>query len=127
MVAITSFYAGVLTILFIGLSAQVILYRRKHRIAYGDADTPRFTAMVQAQGNFAEYVPLGLILLGLAELNGAGAILLHMIGLPLLAGRVMHGLGLAFVPRQMRWRVWGMMATATSLAIGACAALLLAL
>ena len=77
MVAITSLYAGVLTILFIGLSAQVIL--------------------------------------------------LHMIGLPLLAGRVMHGLGLAFVPRQMRWRVWGMMATATSLAIGACAALLLAL
>ncbi len=119
MLPITSVYAGLLALLLLVLAVRIIMYRRKNRIAYGNADKPRFTAMISAQSNFAEYAPIGLILLAVAELNGTDAAWLHTIGVMLLMGRMMHGLGLSFHPRQMLWRTWGMMLTLTAILLGA--------
>jgi uncharacterized protein len=77
------------------------------------------TARVRAQGNFAEYAPLGLILLAIAELQGTGAIWLHLCGILLLAGRMLHGVNFSFGLRQPALRIGGMVLTLLALGLGA--------
>ncbi len=54
------------------------------------------TRAIRAQGNFAEYVPLSLILLAFFEAGGGGAILVNAFGLAVLAGRVLHAYGVFY-------------------------------
>jgi len=51
-------------------------------------------AAIRAHGNFAEYVPLTLLLMALCELAGVGALWLHVGGLALLVGRILHAIGI---------------------------------
>lgn len=111
MVTVTSFYAGLLALLFVVLSARVIRSRRSQRVSLGDGENADLQARIRAQGNCAEYTPLGLLLLALAELQGAPALALHVLGLALLAGRCLHGYGLSQTPQNMRARVLGMALT----------------
>lgn len=60
-------------------------------------------------GNAVEYIPIGLILLVLLEMNGTPNWTLHICGLLLMAGRLMHYYGLR--TREYRWRRAGMSAT----------------
>ncbi|WP_218014034.1 MAPEG family protein [Rubellimicrobium roseum] len=92
---VTSLYAALLTTLFLGLTARVILYRRGRRISLGDGGDPEMLHRLRAQGNCAEYAPLGIMLLGLLELADWGATLLHGLGLMLLSGRLIHSMALA--------------------------------
>jgi uncharacterized membrane protein YecN with MAPEG domain len=48
---------------------------------------------IRAKGNFIEYVPIGLVLLALAEMGGTGATLLWTMAVLLLLGRVSHAFG----------------------------------
>ncbi len=89
--AITGSYAAALTLFYLVLSARVIAMRRGGRINLGDGNDPEMLRRIRAHGNFAEYVPLGLILLAIAELQGEAALWLHLTGAMLLAGRLMHG------------------------------------
>lgn len=68
---VTPLYAAALTALFISLSLRVIALRRSGRVSLGDAGDPALLARIRAQGNCAEYAPLGIVLLLLAELAGA--------------------------------------------------------
>ncbi len=108
MIAVTAIYASLIALLFIVLSARVIVYRRAHRKGLGDQGDPSLLKRMRAQANCAEYAPIGLILLGIAELNGAPAVALHLLGATLLAGRVMHGYGFSASPPLMALRVGGM-------------------
>ena len=49
---------------------------------------------VRCFGNFAEYVPLALVLIAVLELNGGSATALHTLGVALVAGRAIHPFGL---------------------------------
>jgi uncharacterized membrane protein YecN with MAPEG domain len=69
--------------------------------------------------NFAEYVPLALILLVLAELTGAAGLTLHALGLALLIGRVLHAYGVSQAEEDYRFRVAGMALTFVALISGA--------
>ena len=111
---ITPFYAAPMVVLFITLSVQVIRYRRANRIALGDAGDRELLARVRAQGNCAEYMPLGLILLMMAELAGASAIGLHIAGLSLGIGRAVHAAHLSFLRNQLSLRVIAITLTFTS-------------
>ena len=124
MLTATPVYAALLVPLYLLLAVRVILYRRRNRIAYGDSDYPPFQAMVRAHGNFAEYAPLTLLLMALAEINGTSTLWLHLAGLFLLFGRTMHGLGMAFRPKQFVWRVWGMWLTFAAISLSAVLSLL---
>jgi len=124
MVSITAFYGGLLGLLLLVLTARVILYRRKNSIAFGDADQPQMTALMRAHGNFTETVPMALILMGLAELNGASAVLLHITGAALLAGRLLHGFGVPAKTTPLRWRTYGMILTLVAMLLAALLALL---
>lgn len=91
---ITAFYAGLLGLLFLYLSVLVIRGRITNKIALGDNGDRHFMQLVRSHGNFAEYTPLILLLLLIAELNGTASIFLHVAGVSLLIGRILHSLGL---------------------------------
>ena len=125
MTSVTAFYAALLTLLFVVLSRNVIVYRRRQRIAIGAEGDPGILRRVRAQGNFAEYVPLALILIAFAEIRGLPPLLIHALGLALLAGRIVHAFGLTRTPEDFRFRVTGMVLTFITLTLAAIANLVL--
>ena len=88
-------WVGLHLILLLVLSVLVVRQRRSHGVALGDADIPQLTQAVRAFGNATEYVPAGLIALVVLAMVGAGAPLVHAVGLTLLVGRVAHAIGLS--------------------------------
>jgi uncharacterized membrane protein YecN with MAPEG domain len=105
----------------------VIKARRLYRVALGSGQHRLVERAMRAHGNFAENVPLALLLLALAEVNGLPGWALHALGVTLLAGRALHATGIAREPEDFRWRVVGMGLTFTMLVAAAAANLGLAL
>lgn len=117
--SITPIYAGLLTIIFVALSFRVIGARRGARVPLGDGGHRPLLRRQRVHANFAEYVPLGLVLMILAELQGAPRLVLHGLGLALLAGRILHAAGVGREPEPPRFRVVGMGLTFAALISGA--------
>ena len=121
MLTITPIYAGLIALFFIYLSMRVISVRRSDRISLGDGDRSDMAYRIRAHANLAEYAPLALILLALAELQGAPIWVVHLLGIILLVGRLLHAWGLIQIPQNLRARVWGMMLTLIMIAFTAIA------
>ena len=90
---ITALYAGLLTPLFFILTFRVIGARRSAQVVLGDGEDPKLQRRIRVHANFAEYVPLALILMACAESVKTPAVLLHAIGVVLLLARVSHAYG----------------------------------
>ena len=93
MLTITPIYAALIAYVYIWLSSNVITHRMRGKVSIGDGGDDALLRAIRAQGNCAEYAPIGLILLVIAELQGAGGIMLNILGLSLLVGRIMHAVG----------------------------------
>lgn len=115
VVHLPAIYASILALMFVGLSIRTLGMRRRLRIAIGDAGNPGMLRAMRVHSNFAEYVPLGLLLLLLAAGSGADPMLVHFLGLTLLAGRISHAYGVSQSRENFRFRVSGMALTFTSL------------
>ncbi|GAM63279.1 glutathione S-transfersae-related protein [Vibrio ishigakensis] len=105
----TSLYASLLATWMLYLAFQVIKQRRKHRISHADGEVEDLKVARGAHSNATEYIPIALILLFLAEYNGLYTPLVHLLGLSLLVGRVMHGLSI--LSKKFKGRYWGMILT----------------
>lgn len=92
---ITALYAALLGLLFILLSFRVSKHRLAGHVSLGDGNNADLAQAIRAHGNFSEYVPLALILIGLSEAQGAAATLVHVLGGGLLLGRVAHAWGIS--------------------------------
>ena len=114
-VHIPAIYASILALMFVGLSIRTLGMRRRLKIAIGDAGNPAMLRAMRVHSNFAEYVPLSLLLILLAAGSGAHSMLLHFLGLTLLAGRISHAYGVSQSRENYRFRVAGMALTFTSL------------
>jgi uncharacterized membrane protein YecN with MAPEG domain len=77
--------------------------------------------------NFAEYVPLALVLMALAEVQGQPGWTIHLVGVLLAVGRIAHAYGVSQAPRILKLRVLGMVATTAAMVTGAVANLTAAL
>lgn len=108
MLIVTSIIAAVLTAVFIRLSFNVISLRRKNKVGLGSGGREDLERAIRAQGNFAEYVPFGLILLACLELNGAVWWLVAIPGLTLIIGRLIHAIGINTPPPDFSKRILGM-------------------
>ena len=106
---ITSLYAGLLALWFLALSARVVQQRSvPNGIGLGDGGDATLLRRIRGHGNFAEYTPLSLILLGLLEYGGTLPIwLLHLLGLTLLGSRILHGVALSFSTHWKFGRFYG--------------------
>ena len=119
MVPITALYAALLALLFLVLSLRVVVLRKTLGQSLSDGGDTALRRRIRAHGNCAEYAPFGVLLLLLAELQGAPALALHSLGLMLLAGRIAHAAALS---RSRPWpamRISGMLATFAMLALAA--------
>ena len=108
MLLVTSIIASVLTIIFIKLSFAVIGLRRKNKVGLGSGGHEDLERAIRAQGNFAEYVPFGIILIACLELNGAPWWLVALPGVALIIGRLFHARGINTPPPDFSKRVLGM-------------------
>ncbi len=111
MLLVTSIIASVLTIIFIKLSFAVIGLRRKNKVGLGSGGYDDLERAIRAQGNFAEYVPLGIILIACLELNGAPWCLVAIPGITLIIGRLIHAVGINVPPPDFSKRILGMRLT----------------
>ena len=112
---ISAFYAGLLGILFFYFSVIVVQGRLSKKVSLGDGDDHHLMQVIRAHGNFSEYTPIVLILLFIAEVNGTNAMMLHICGSALLAGRFIHAFGLRRHAGPSWQRVAGMSLTFLSL------------
>jgi uncharacterized protein len=103
---VTPLYAALLTLWFVVLSIRVIRYRGRG-ISLGDGGDPAMVRLVRGHANFAEYVPLALLLMAMLELTHTSVYLLHLLGLTLFLGRLLHGYALSFTRRFVFGRVAG--------------------
>ena len=108
MLLMTSIIAAILTIIFVKLSFAVIGLRRKNKVGLGSGGYDDLERAIRAQGNFAEYVPIGLILIACLELNGAPWWLVILSGITLIIGRLIHAKGINEPPPNFSSRVLGM-------------------
>ena len=113
---ITPLYAGLLAILFVVLSLRVTSMRG-HGVSLGDGGNPVLQRRIRAHGNFAEYVPFILLMIGVLELSHFSVYVLHGLGLTLLVARLLHGYALSFSESFRFGRCWGTALTFLLLAL----------
>jgi uncharacterized membrane protein YecN with MAPEG domain len=107
----TPVYAAILGLGFVGLSFLTLRLRRKNKIALGDGGNTTLLRAIRVHSNFAEYVPMALILIYMTELIGASVYLIHFLGVSLLIGRASHAWGVSQENEDFKFRVFGMIAT----------------
>ena len=100
-------YAGLLGLLLIGLSVQVVLARRRFRVRLGAGTEEGMQQAIRVQANFTEYVPFAVLLLVLAEITGLPAAAVHGAGILLVASRALHAIGLTSSPGRTFGRFYG--------------------
>ena len=86
---ITALYGALNAIFNIFLANEVSNARRRHKVSIGEGDHPAMLVAIRTHANNAEFVPLALVVMLVAELCGASSIALHVYGGLLLVARMM--------------------------------------
>lgn len=108
---ITPLYAAILGLLFITLSLRTIRLRRRYRVAIGDGRKELLQRAMRVNANFAEYVPLSLLLIYFVELHDGPRLHVNALGIALICGRLLHAWGVSRIPENFRYRTVGMALT----------------
>ena len=120
---IIGIYAALLGLLFVLLSVRVIRLRRLNQIALGYGEDLLLTRAARVHANFAEYVPLSLLLIYFMEISTAPAGLVHGLGIVLVFSRGIHAWGVSQADEDYRLRVMGMSGTFAVIVIASLAIL----
>lgn len=113
----TAIYAAIFGLMMVVLSVLVVRQRFKQRVPLMDGGKLIVRQAMRIHGNFAEYVPMALVLVAFVELAGAMMWLVHLLGGGLLAGRLLHATGLKATKGPTLGRVSGMLLTYSVFAI----------
>jgi uncharacterized membrane protein YecN with MAPEG domain len=108
-------YAALLALLFVLLSPRTIRLRRRHRTALGDGGHGALQKVMRTHANFAEYMPLALLPIYFVVRGGRTPFMVHVLGIALIAGRLLHAWGISQPQENFRFRVSGMVLTFTTL------------
>lgn len=114
---ITTITAAVNAMLFFALTVSVISYRRSNSVTLGDNDDRILAKRIRGHGNAAEQIPIALILLTLAELQGAPTWILIIPAALFTIGRILHAAYFAIHGTHWRFRLYGMFLTLISQAL----------
>lgn len=90
----TLLYAGLLGIMSIAVAFPAGALRGKHNISIGDGGRQDLLLAIRRHGNFAEFVPLALILIGGLEMSGVSGTPIHVLGGGLVLARIAHAIGI---------------------------------
>ena len=89
-ISITALYGAVLALIIIALGINVTVHRVKLSVPLGDGGNAQMLRMIRLHGNAVEYIPLALVLMLAYEINGGWHSALHVIGVALVAGRLIQ-------------------------------------
>jgi uncharacterized protein len=120
---ITLISASLLGLLLVYLSVGVTSARRRNSVGSGDGGDEDLHNAIRAHGNFTEYAPMALILIGLLESMGANHYLVAGIAATFVAARYMHGLTFGKFEGNNPFRFWGTLLTFISLLVASLAGL----
>ncbi len=95
MFGITLTYAAILSLIFVGLSLRVVAGRFKTKTSFGDGGDADLNVRIRTHSNFAEYIPLALILLMGVETYEYPRLVIHIFGTLLILSRLSHAYGLS--------------------------------
>jgi uncharacterized membrane protein YecN with MAPEG domain len=119
---LTAIYAAVLALIFVALTMWVSAARFRFRVNHGDGGNTELQRRIRSHANFAEFVPLILILVALLEAGGAARFTIHALLLPLVIARIMHPIGMVapeFSVQQFAFRAPGAAVTWAVMVIAA--------
>jgi len=102
-------YASLSAFIIVWLSLNVIKKRHSNRVSVGDGGIEELKIAMAAQSNAIEYIPIALLLLFALEYNEANIIIVHVLGLSLITGRLVHAKGI--LSANLKRRVLGMQIT----------------
>lgn len=88
-------WVGLHLLLLLVLSLLVVRQRQRHKVALGDGGVPELAQAIRAFGNATEYVPSALIGIAVLAVVDAPPLAVHLTGVMLFAGRLLHGFGLS--------------------------------
>lgn len=108
---ITPAYAAILGLVFVALSFRTLLLRRKFQVAIGPGGNAALERASRVHSNFAEYVPLTLVLIYFLEIYTETVVWVHVLCIALIIGRAVHAYGVSQVNENYRFRVVGMVLT----------------
>lgn len=93
-IPITAIFTGLLALMLVAISVRVTVLRARKKIDFFDGGDPELGRALRVQGNFIEYVPMTLGLMGLVEWMGVPPWLVYLLGIALVIGRIAHAWGL---------------------------------
>lgn len=93
-IGVASFYAAILSAIYIKLTIDVIKLRMNEKTPVGNEGSDALKRAVGAQNNFAQNSMWALLLLALADYAGVFALFLHLIMLAFVASRLLHAYSL---------------------------------
>ena len=93
---VTSLLAGSFALLMVPLSLQVSMRRAKLGVSAGDANDDTLRRRIRAHGNFIEYAPIALIVVGLIELDGTAKPLVVGLAVAFFLSRALHAIGMLY-------------------------------
>ena len=109
MHSISIIFTSVCLILYLLLSVNAAMTRRRSGLAIGEKDNENLARAVRAHGNFSEYTPLFLISFVLLESVQASSDYLILAGFFFLLGRIFHAYSM--FAKKVLFRVFGMFLT----------------
>jgi uncharacterized protein len=123
---------GILGVIFFALTVWVVTYRNKTKLMLGDGtgtglpDAQGLQVAVRAHANFAEFVPLILILFACLVHEDANPLFFLILCAALVLGRILHPIGIRILTPNVP-RAVGAMLTWAVLIIASIAVIVLAL
>ena len=88
MPVVTALYGGLNAIFNVYLANNVSTARRKEKVSMGLGESDALLLAARIHANNAEFVPLAIVVLLLAELCGGSSFMLHVLGGSLFVSRV---------------------------------------
>jgi len=111
MYPITTITTSLLALIYLFLSVKVIGLRKFHKISIGAKENQLLERAMRAHGNFAEYVPLSILLIACSEVNRANTIFLAILAGMVVSGRLTHAYAFLYHKQHFTPRTIGMILT----------------
>lgn len=108
---ITGIYVALATLLVLILAGRVSTGRGAAKVGLGDGGDHELLKRIRAHANAVENLPLALLLLLLLELDQSRPSWLHVFGCVLIAGRILHAIGLSRSSKESVSRFLGTLLT----------------
>ncbi len=117
MLPFTSLLIALFALLMVILGMLVSLRRFKLQTVFGDGNDDMLRRRIRAHGNFTEYAPLAILIVGILEFRGTVNILVGGLALAFLLSRLLHAYGMLY-GQSPTMRGIGMMIQSAAFVVG---------